>query len=140
MGIGAFTQSRTVLASAARTASVDSADFLNQFQEIARPHLQRDFDGIARGLHLIIDVTAINLTPSITVKIQGKDPLSGKYYDLITSAAITAVGTTVLKVYPGITAAANLAVSDVLPPTWRVSIAHANANSITYSVGAVLLP
>jgi hypothetical protein len=114
----------TVLASAARTATNNSADLTN-------------YDG--RGLHLVIDVTAASATPSVTFTIQGKDELSGKYYTLLVSAAITGVGTTVLKVYPGLTAAANLVASDILPRTWRVLATHADADSITYSVGASVI-
>lgn len=111
----------TVLASAARTATVDSADQTNHN---------------ARGAHVIIDVTAITATPSITPKIQVKDPASAKYYDVLVGVAITAVGTTVIKVYPGIAASANAAASDILGRTWRVRVEHADADSITYSVGA----
>jgi len=114
----------TVLSSAARTASINSADQTNLNY---------------RGVQVIIDATAASATPSLTVKIQGKDPVSGKYYDLITSAAITGISTTVLKVYPGITASANAAVSDVLPKTWRVSVTAANTDSITYSAVANLI-
>lgn len=110
----------TVLASAARTATVNSSDF----------------EGSANAANVVIDVTAASATPSITVKIQGKDVLSGAYYDILTSAAITGTGTTVLKVGPGTTAAANLAVSETLPNVWRVRVEHADADSITYSVGA----
>lgn len=112
-----------VLASAARVATVNSSDFGNPG---------------AKGLHLAIDVTAVTLTPSITVTIQGKDPVSGKYYTILASAAIVAIGTTVLKVYPGITVAANLSVSDFLPRHWRVAVTHADTDSITYSIGASL--
>lgn len=114
----------TILASAARTAATNSADFTNYN---------------ARGAHFIVDVTAITATPSITVTIQGKDPVSSKYYDLLVSNAITATGTTVLKVYPGIGQIANGAASDILPRTYRVSVAHADADSITYSIGANLV-
>ncbi len=115
----------TLLKSLARTADVDSAD-------------QENPD--CRGLHLVLDVTAIDATPSIVATIQGKDPISGEYYDLLASAAIATVSTNVLKLYPGITAAANAAVSDILPREWRVSVAHSDADSITYSVAAQLLP
>lgn len=114
----------TVLASAARTATVQSADLTN-------------YNG--KGLHLVIDVTAVTATPSITCEIEGKDALSGKYYDVLVGAAITATGTTVLKVYPGITASANASASDMLPRTFRVNCVHADADSITYSVGASLV-
>ena len=117
-------QNVTLLASAARTATNQTADQTNHN---------------AKGLHLVIDVTAAAATPSVVFTIQGKDELSGKYYTLLASAAVTATGTTVLKVYPGITAAANASVSDLLPRTWRLDATHADADSITYSVGASVI-
>lgn len=116
--------SRTLYASAARTTTQTGTDQTNQGH---------------RGLHLVIDVTAVTDTPSITPKIQGKDS-NGIYYDILVGSAITATGTTVLKVYPGITAVANGAASDVLPAVWRVLLTVADADSATYSVSAVLLP
>lgn len=110
-----------VLVSVARTATVNSADQINA-------------DG--RGVHVIIDVTVDPAAASVTPTIQGRDPLSGVYYDILVGNAITAVGTTILKVYPGIGAVANGAASDVLPRTWRVRMVHADDDSITYSVGA----
>lgn len=114
----------TVLASAARTANVNSSDLSN-------------FNG--RGVHVIIDVTSVTATPSVVFTVQGKDAVSGKYYTLLTSAAITATGTTLLTVYPGAAVTANVSASNVVPKTWRVSAAHGDADSITYSVGAVLV-
>jgi len=112
-----------VLPLAARTATLNSDDK----------------DCHSRGVHVIIDVTVDPALASIVPKIQGYDPTSGKYYDLLVGVAITAVGTTVLKVYPGIAASANVAASDMVPPVWRVRMEHADADSITYSVGAVMV-
>ena len=108
----------TLLASAARTATTASED-------------QTHGDYV--GAHVIINVTAAG-TSTLTVTIQGKDPISGDYYTILASAGLTTTGMTVLKVHPGITAAANLSVSDILPDTWRVSCAKGDASSWTYSV------
>lgn len=113
----------TVLASAARTATLNSGDLTN-------------YNG--RGLHVVVDVTNAG-TGSITITIQGKDALSGQYYTLLTGAAVTTVSTNVYKVYPGLTAAANAVASDILPRTYRILMTHNNANSITYSVGASII-
>lgn len=115
----------TVLASAARTATPDTQEF-----ELVGHS--------ASGLHVVIDVTAVTLTPSVTVNVSGVDRVSGKTYTLIESAAITAIGTTVLKVGPGLTAAANTVANDIVPSVIRVTATHADADSITYSVGAHL--
>lgn len=113
----------TVLASAARTTAFDGPDMVNYN---------------ARGLHLVIDITTFT-AGSITITIQGKDPVSGKYYNILTSAALAAVATTVLRVYPNATIAANLSINDVLPRVWRVTVAVADATSFTYSIGANLV-
>lgn len=111
----------TILAAAARTITTNSDRVRNS-----------DF----RGAHVIIDVTAATSTPSVVPTIQGYDAVSGKYYTILVGAAITGTGTTVLRVYPGITAATNLSVSDVLPSEWRVIMTAGNANSLTYSIAA----
>jgi hypothetical protein len=117
-------EGRTLLASAARTATTNGTD---------QPNTKH------RGVIVTIDATAASATPSVVFTIQGKDPLSGTYYTILASAAVTGISTTQLKVYPGITAAANAAVSDVLPTVWRVIATHADADSITYSVSAQLI-
>lgn len=91
-----------------------------------------------RAAHFIVDVTAIVATPSITVNIEAQDTASSVWYPILISAAITATGTTVLKVGPGYTPVANLTANDSLPYRWRVRVEHADADSITYSVGVNL--
>lgn len=124
MSVGVNRRIDPVLASAARTATTTSTDQHNENH---------------RGGHFAINVTALAATPSIVAKIQGKDPASNEWYDVLVGAAITATGLTVLKVYPGITPSANASACDVLPVTWRVVVTHADADSITYSVGASLI-
>lgn len=92
------------------------------------------------GCFVFIDVTAIAATPSVVFKVQGKDPASGKYFDVIVSAAVVAVSTVVLRIHPALTAVANLTVNDMLPKTFRIRAEHADADSITYSVGVILVP
>lgn len=114
----------TVLSSAARTATTNSSDIINYNW---------------KGLHLITRVSALTATPSITVSIEGKDTLSGQYYTILTSASITTVSVNVLKVYPGITAIGGISSSDIIPREWRVTVTHADADSITYSVAALMV-
>lgn len=116
-------ESGTFLASAARTTSQTQADQIN------RGH---------RGIKVVVDTTVFG-TGSVTVTIQGKDETSGKYYTLLSSAAIVSVTTTAYTVYPALPATATSA-NDVLPSTWRIIATANNANSQTYSVGYVLLP
>lgn len=99
--------------------------------------------GRYRSLHLVIDVTAVTATPSVVCTIDAQDPVSGKFYNLLTSAALTESGspyTRVLKVGPGLPVTANVSANDVLPSTIRVTMTHADTDSITYSVAATLIP
>lgn len=116
----------TVLASAARTASVNSDTFTNAYGH--------------RGVEIVIDATAAAATPSVVFTIQGYSSLGDDYYTILASAAITGTGTTILRVYPGLTAATNVTANDVLPAQWRVSVAAGDADSLTYSVNALLIP
>lgn len=114
----------TLYTSAARTSTPTAAEF----------HTQG-----AHGLHLVIDVSAVSSTPSVTPTIDGYDALSDSWYNLLTGSAITATGTTVLKIYPGITAVANASASDVTPNVCRLVATHADGDSITYSAAAHLM-
>lgn len=92
-----------------------------------------------RGMIIVIDTTLVpGAAPSTVFTLEGKDPISGKYYTILASAAITAVGTVILRVFPGATVAANTGANDWIPAAWRIRNAHGNANSVTYSV--VVLP
>lgn len=115
---------QTIYASAARTATPTAATFSSSGR---------------RGLHVVINVTAVTATPSVVPTIDAYDSLSQVWYTLLAGSAITATGATVLKVYPGIAAQANAAASDVLPGQWRVLMTHGDADSITYSVAAYLV-
>lgn len=111
----------TVLASAARVSTTASPD-------------QTNYN--ARGVILILDITAVPSIETVTLTIQGKDALSGKYYTLLAGAVQVAVATIAMRVYPGLIAVGNLTASDALPRTWRANVVHSASGSFTYSVGA----
>lgn len=119
---GAANTHDVLLASSARTATANSDEQTN----IA-----------GRGVTVVFDLTVIPALPSgITPKIQGKDPASGKWYDLLDGGALSAVATTVLTVYPGVPETANLSESNILPKIWRVTVENTDAKEYTFSVGA----
>lgn len=110
------------LVSAERTTTATSADIENNN---------------CTGVTVILDTTAAG-TSSNTLKIQGKDPASGKYFDLLTGAAVTTISTNVYKLFPGLTAVANVTATGILPKTFRIVVTAGNANAATYSVGYCL--
>lgn len=115
----------TILPSAARTATPDTQEFDLQ-------------DAEGRGLIVVIDATAVTATPALTVTVSGVDRLSGKVFTLLASTAIATAVTTVLQIGPGLTTAANLVANSLLPPIIRVTAAHGDADSITYSIAGIL--
>lgn len=119
--------SKTLLASAVRAATNSSNEVLNE---------------AANSIHVVIDVTAVPGVDTVTFSIEGKDPASGRWYTLLTSAAVvatTAAAPLVLRVGPGLTAAANLVANDVVPRVFRVTATHSAATNFTYSVGVNLI-
>lgn len=111
----------TVLASASRSATLNSADFINYN---------------ALGVHIAFDLTVVPGGDTVTPILQAKDPVSGKYYDLLVGPALIAAGLVILKLYPGITPSALATASDILPRIWRVRVEHSAASAFTYSIGA----
>lgn len=112
-----------VLASATRTTTQTQADQTNYNH---------------RGIIAVLDMTTVG-TGSVTLEIDGKDPVSGKYYAILTGAAVVTNSTNIYTIYPGIAASANVSANNVLPRTWRVKVTANNANSATYSIGAMLI-
>ena len=116
-------KSEKVYGSAARTVLQTGADIENPY-------------GV--GLILVIDITVDPASAVCTFTIQGKDPTSGKYYTILVSAGLAAVATTILRVHPELAVAANLVAKDMMPSIFRVNVAVADGDSMTYSVGATL--
>lgn len=115
-------QAVTLLASASRTVTTNSADQTNYNH---------------RGLILTVDVSVIG-TGSITPSIQVKDSISGNYKTIWTAAAaLTGNGTAVYALYPGAAAASfTEAVALVVGRTWRLALVSNNANAVTASASA----
>ena len=114
-----------LLASAARTATVSSAKQIT-------PNIKRAL--------IFIDVTAVSATPSVTPSITVNKPDPAATADdtaaVLTGAAITATGNTILQVGPGLYNVANLVAGACITDEWGVTMTHGDADSITYSVSA----
>lgn len=114
----------TALVSLARIATNNSGDLLNEH---------------GRGVVVVVNMTVVPGVETVTFTIQGKDEASGTYHTLLASAALDAAGATVLRVYPGLTAAANAVATLIVPRVWRVLATHSASGSFTYSVGASVI-
>lgn len=114
--------SASILSATVRTVTAVSADQINPSW---------------RGGHFIISASVVT-AGSFTPKIQGKDPVSGNYYDILVGPAVSTVTDVVLKVYPGIAAVANSSASDILPRVWRLNMVGASSPNMKFSVGAFL--
>jgi len=89
------------------------------------------------GLKAVLDVTAVPGVDTVQLVIEGKDSQSGAYYTILAAVARSGVGRDVLTVHHGITVAANVSASDVLPDVYRARVVHSAGTSFTYSLGIV---
>lgn len=128
----------SILASAARTATTNGAD-------------QTNYNG--RGVALTINVTVEAATETLSLKVQGKDPISSNYFDIVdfgvvynaTTDAPTITRTFVM--YPGVLAADFIGItgngtsgkSGLLPRTWRPVVTHSASGSFTYSLASAVI-
>jgi len=115
-----FKEAKVVFSSAARTATSTATLHTGSI-----------------GGAFVINVTASAATPSVVFTVKGVCPASGAKYTILASAAITGAGTTVLRIHPSLTAAANTIAKDFLSSGIEVEAVHADTDSITYSVGFI---
>ncbi len=121
--MGAFNRYGKILASGSRTTTQTSAKLDNPNDS---------------ALHVILAMTAVG-TGSVTVSIDGYDPASDTYYNLLTGAAVIANGTNIYKVGPALTPAAIAVANDYMPRSFRIVVTANNANPATYSCGYNLM-
>jgi len=114
-----------LLGSAARTASPDTVEL-------------RGIPQGTRGLIVVLNATVKGDSPSVTMKIQGVDAITGATWDIISATALTDIGTRVLRV-GNIATASNVAANDLVPSAVRVTCTANSADSLTYSVTAQLV-
>ena len=101
----------------------------------------------SRGVYLFLDVTANpGGAETLTVAIQIKDKVSGKYRTItaFTAAAAATNATYIYALYPSVTetaATANLEVQSLpLPALWRAVVTPSASGSWTYSLAAQTVP
>jgi hypothetical protein len=127
----------TVLSSAVRAASTNSSDQTNHN---------------VRGVVVTLDITNTpNNAETLTLQIQFKDPVTGKYQTVTAYAALTAsvlganptTATFLYTLYPAALETAAVSNHEVmglaLPRTWRVRVVHSAGSNWTYSVGYQLI-
>jgi hypothetical protein len=137
-GAGAATAATVLLASAAQSATVATADQLNP-------------DAI--GVVLSLDITATpNNAETLTLVIEAKDPASGKYgaltaFAALVASALGATPTTATYFYtlaPGVAETAAVpqheAQALALPHIWRARVVHSGAGQWGYSLAGSLVP
>jgi len=117
--------SKVVYASAARTATPTA--------------FQTAVPRGCKGIRVVLDATAVTATPAVTTTIDALDSVSGKWVNLLTSAAVATVTTNPYTVALGATVAANVSASAPLGDQIRITCTHGDADSITYSVGLTFI-
>lgn len=112
----------TWLPSATRTATTASADIVGKY---------------ATGVEVICNVSAASDTGGLVLKIQGKDQISGNYYDIAATNSVTTpivirniIGANVFNVAPS---GGNVNVNTYVPWTWRLQMVHGDSSNYTYS-------
>ena len=91
------------------------------------------------GCIAILNVSAVPGTDTVTLIIEGKDPVSGAYYTILSAAARVATGVDVLQVQPGGAVTANVSANASIPDTYRCRVVHSAGSNFTYSLSVTEL-
>ena len=115
----------TLLTSAVRTTSTNSP-------------AQTNYN--ARGVVIVLDVTAASGTGGLTVQIKAPDPVTTTGSNQLHNnpTAVTATGQTLYALYPGASTTGGVvanAFSMVLPRSWFLTVNHGDGSGYTYDVG-----
>lgn len=121
----------TLLASALRNSTVLSPNMVNHN---------------ARGILLVLQVTAASGTGGLQVQFGHNDPVTGLAGNLNEPPPIiTGIGTYFYELYPGASGGTGAGsyvqqrTSGSLPRSWYVAVVHGDASDYTYSVGYSLI-
>lgn len=87
----------------------------------------------ATAIELVITCSAVTDTPSVVFNIDFPDG-GGDWVSVLASAAVTAAGTSRMRIGLSVASTANVSIPAALPSAVRVRPVHADADSITYSV------
>jgi len=98
-------------------------------------------NGGFKGVLVVIDVTAITLTPSVVPIFRFRDPILNKQITLLAGAALTGIGVTAYLLAPDAAAGGGItaAVALQLMQDWDLFMDHADTDSITYQASATYL-
>ena len=93
-----------------------------------------------RGILVVVNLLTPPDSNSLTVIIEGLDPISGKFYPLLTSNPLATEGLTVLKVYPGLNEIDGLKANSPIGKNVRIRCVHENEEkSMCYGISATLV-
>jgi hypothetical protein len=92
------------------------------------------------GVKAVLDVTVVPGTDTVQLVIENKDPVSGKYVQVLAAAARVATGTDTLTAMPGGAVTANVAANDAIADIYRVRVIHSAGSNFTYSIGVAEIP
>lgn len=100
----------------------------------------------ASAFMALINVTAIPGVQTLTMSLEGKDPVTGLYTQILTGAATAAAGAYGLHInaavvsaaWSGLVAAGSNFLSTFLPHTLRIRIVHSGGGNWTYSIAGFI--
>lgn len=125
---------------------IDELQYLVAFGSTTRPEAVYPKELKAngkRGIIVTVDITAETGAATLDCKVQRKDRASGKLTD-IPGAAIAqqnGIAKVELTIYPGLVAAANQVVSDVISEDFAVEVTIGGSSvTMTFTVGVALIP
>jgi hypothetical protein len=93
-----------------------------------------------RGIKAVLDVTAVPGVDTVQLVIEHKDPVSGKYVQMLAAAARAGAGTDTLTVYPGAPWRRTCRRAMCCQDDYRFRVVHSAGTNFTYSVRLTELP
>lgn len=89
----------------------------------------------SRGAIIIVNALDINvLTDDFNIIVEGLEPGSGNWYNILVSPSLTVSQLYIFKIYPGLNPILGFVTNDILPRNWRVVVRHNTVVAMNYGI------
>ena len=122
----------------APTSQIDGVIFPSATRSAATYTSDPIYNPHAKGVRIFTSITDDGASGTVTTTVQCKDPVSDTWVAIggaVTAALTDTAQPSILTIYPGIVATANVSVPHHLGSHWRLSVVVAS-NDVTFSIGA----
>lgn len=93
----------------------------------------------SKGAIILFDASDKGAFDRLVVNVEGRELVSGQFYNILNTPVLIANFLYVLKIYPGLNPVPGFVSNDILPRFWRITVSHITVTPILYGATAQVI-